>query len=481
MLCLLLQDGQDCSHCLSEVNRSATLSGMEETIISSSNLNCSQQDAIVSCIGLSECQHQSTVKLIWGPPGTGKTKMIGFLLFSLLKLKCRTLTCAPTNIAVLEVTSRLLRLVTDSRKYDTYGLGDIVLFGNGKRMKISENDDLEDIFLDYRVKVLKYCFNPLTGWKYTVDSLIHLLEDPEDQYRRYSENLEKKNEEGGREDQDDEMLEIEEINNDKEKDEVVNDQNRKGRNSRKILKKVLQTLNKKKEKQKQKVFSHQENLTKFEEKEYKDGKVNKEDILSFEEFVKERFKFLSAKLDILIAGLYTHLPTSIISLEVVKNIIRHVDSLSRLKPLLYSVSVGDEGLKQVLNDFENEGSSAGQFSRLCIMRKHCIQTLNSLLREFEVPNFFENRAARYFCLGNACLVFCTASSSAKLHTEGVTPIKLLVIDEAAQLKECESTIPLQLSGLRHAILIGDERQLPAMVQSKVIKFIFLATHLLGYS
>ncbi|KAI5559569.1 hypothetical protein BDE02_17G120400 [Populus trichocarpa] len=76
---------------------------MEETIISSSNLNDSQEDVIVSCIGLSECQHQSTVKLIWGPPGTGKTKTGGLLLFSLLKLKCRTLTCAPTNIAVLQV------------------------------------------------------------------------------------------------------------------------------------------------------------------------------------------------------------------------------------------------------------------------------------------------------------------------------------------------------------------------------------------
>uniref|UniRef100_A0A6N2N6Z5 DNA2/NAM7 helicase-like C-terminal domain-containing protein n=1 Tax=Salix viminalis TaxID=40686 RepID=A0A6N2N6Z5_SALVM len=49
----------------------------------------------------------------------------------------------------------------------------------------------------------------------------------------------------------------------------------------------------------------------------------------------------------------------------------------------------------------------------------------------------------------------------------MTPIKLLVVDEAAQLKECESTIPLQLSGLRHAVLIGDELQLPAMVQSKI--------------
>ncbi|KAA8532132.1 hypothetical protein F0562_006726 [Nyssa sinensis] len=49
----------------------------------------------------------------------------------------------------------------------------------------------------------------------------------------------------------------------------------------------------------------------------------------------------------------------------------------------------------------------------------------------------------------------------------MTPLELLVVDEAAQLKECESMIPLQLSGLRHAILIGDERQLPAMVQSKI--------------
>jgi senataxin len=69
-------------------------------------------------------------------------------------------------------------------------------------------------------------------------------------------------------------------------------------------------------------------------------------------------------------------------------------------------------------------------------------------------------------LENACLVFCTASSSAKLHrTEG--SMEFLVIDEAAQLKECESAIPLQLSGLRHAILIGDERQLPALVKSEV--------------
>ncbi|KAK3222794.1 hypothetical protein Dsin_009819 [Dipteronia sinensis] len=47
------------------------------------------------------------------------------------------------------------------------------------------------------------------------------------------------------------------------------------------------------------------------------------------------------------------------------------------------------------------------------------------------------------------------------------PFKFLVIDEAAQLKESETTIPLQLPGVQHAVLIGDENQLPAMVKSSV--------------
>nr|GEX09051.1 UvrD-like helicase, ATP-binding domain, P-loop containing nucleoside triphosphate hydrolase [Tanacetum cinerariifolium] len=47
------------------------------------------------------------------------------------------------------------------------------------------------------------------------------------------------------------------------------------------------------------------------------------------------------------------------------------------------------------------------------------------------------------------------------------PLDILVIDEAAQLKEAESITPLQLPGLKHAILIGDEHQLPAVVNSNV--------------
>ncbi|KAI3798723.1 hypothetical protein L1987_34001 [Smallanthus sonchifolius] len=148
-------------------------------------LDSSQETAVLSCVASRNCSHKNTIKLIWGPPGTGKTKTISSLLFMLLRLKCRTLTCAPTNIAVLGVTKRVMSFVRDSLVYDTYSLGDIVLLGNGERMKIDECKDLSDIFLNLRVKILADCLAPLSGWKGSSEWMIRFLEDPKEQYRLY--------------------------------------------------------------------------------------------------------------------------------------------------------------------------------------------------------------------------------------------------------------------------------------------------------
>ncbi|KAI3794403.1 hypothetical protein L1987_37034 [Smallanthus sonchifolius] len=133
--------------------------------LKSFELDSSQEAAVLSCVASRDCDHKSTVKLIWGPPGTGKTKTISSLLVMLLRMKCRTLTCAPTNIAVLGVAKRVMSLVRDSLVYDTYGLGDIVLFGNGEKMKIDKCKDFSNIFLNLRVKILADCLAPLSGWK----------------------------------------------------------------------------------------------------------------------------------------------------------------------------------------------------------------------------------------------------------------------------------------------------------------------------
>ncbi|XP_019158454.1 PREDICTED: probable helicase MAGATAMA 3 [Ipomoea nil] len=61
----------------------------------------------------------------------------------------------------------------------------------------------------------------------------------------------------------------------------------------------------------------------------------------------------------------------------------------------------------------------------------------------------------------------TPTEKLPYHLKEFKQVKVLVIDEAAQLKECESTISMQLPGLCHAILIGDEKQFPSMVQSKI--------------
>nr|XP_023903769.1 helicase SEN1-like [Quercus suber] len=172
-------DEENCTTCFSKGKCSPSNSFICD-IISSHNLNNSQEAAVLSCVGLRDCYHQNTVKLIWGPPGTGKTKTVGLLLFVLLKIKCRTLTCAPTNSAVLEVTKRLLSLVRESLEYGTYGLGDIILFGSGERLRIDSCDDLRDVFLDYRVNVLRKCFTSSSGWKECLEVVIRFLENPKE-------------------------------------------------------------------------------------------------------------------------------------------------------------------------------------------------------------------------------------------------------------------------------------------------------------
>uniref|UniRef100_A0A2N9FSK2 DNA2/NAM7 helicase helicase domain-containing protein n=1 Tax=Fagus sylvatica TaxID=28930 RepID=A0A2N9FSK2_FAGSY len=390
--------------CISEQSCSTASADMRSRICSS-DLNDSQKDAVLSCLVTRECNHQNSVRLIWGPPGTGK------------------------NHDILEVAQRLLKNVTESPEYDTYGLGDIVLFGNGERMKIGDRHDLLDVFLDNRVIILYDCLAQSSGWKGMPEN----------------------------------------------KGKEIDGQSSKDKKSKKNLKKVIvQALNENKNKKTQKEMK--EKKVEDKEKEIEEGssqdKKNQgqaddecDNPLTFEEFVQGRFNCISKRLMYCIENLYTHLPTSFVSLELVKKMIKALDSLKSLETLLCAVSVADKGLlEQVFS--KKVGSELAQSRKLRVVKNECLNVLRSLPKNFPVPHFEYEWEIKEFCLQNSCLIFCTVSSSAKLH-DVMTSLELLVIDEAAQLKECESTIPLQLPGLRHAILIGDERQLPAMVKSKV--------------
>ncbi|KAH9606725.1 hypothetical protein KSS87_003789 [Heliosperma pusillum] len=398
-------DSEDCSVCISEelskVRKSTVLS-----IIRSFRLDESQTNAVLSSIGMAKCLHQANnVKLIWGPPGTGKTKTVASLLFVLLKLRCKTLTCAPTNIAVLQVAERLVKIFLGSvRKYDTYGLGDIVLYGNGERMKIDEHEELVDVFLQYRIETLVECLCPLTGWKFNLDSMIGLLENPRKQYNTYLAG----------EKRDGTDIIKKEVNPETSRKK----KNKKNKNKNKMKMKdiIIESL----------IGNHI----------IEQQKVS---CMTFEEFVLKKFRSVSLKLVSCAKNLYTHLPTLAIPSYVVERMIQLINLLKTLE----------------------KSKESFRFADLMMKKSELLSILKELLKRFPRPKI--EGSLRNFCLEKARLIFCTASGSIKMQS----PVEMVVIDEAAQLKECESAIALQLPGVRNALLIGDDRQLPAMVQSKV--------------
>ncbi|KAI3794405.1 hypothetical protein L1987_37036 [Smallanthus sonchifolius] len=124
---------ESCVECRLDETRDMLLLEMKKAL-KSFELDSSQQAAVLSCVASRDCDHKSTVKLIWGPPGTGKTKTISSLLVMLLRMKCRTLTCAPTNIAVLEVAKRVMSFICEEAEFGRSLFERLVLSGHKKHL-----------------------------------------------------------------------------------------------------------------------------------------------------------------------------------------------------------------------------------------------------------------------------------------------------------------------------------------------------------
>ncbi|KAK2437779.1 P-loop containing nucleoside triphosphate hydrolase superfamily protein [Trifolium repens] len=383
-----------------------------------SELNESQNKAICACLSSILCNHKSTVDLIWGPPGTGKTKTLGTLLFALFKMDRRTLVCASTNVAIKEVASCVLSIVRESFDGNSdalfCNLGDILLFGNHERLKVGA--EIEDIYLDYRVKQLILCFTSPNGWKYCFGAMIDLLEICVSDYHIFIENKMRK-----------EQAQIDDNNS---------------------------------------------NAAKVDYPSNSGVRMHK----SFIEFVRERFLSIALRLRDCISILCTHIARSCIMEHNLKDLTRLNYSLDSFQALLFENNISSEKLDELFSPPESQDSSfesvvvsAAEYS-LHQRRTECLSLLRTLkvsLGDLGLPDVVTEESIREFCFQTSSLIFSTASSSFKLHSVPIEPLDILVIDEAAQLKECESIIPLLLPDINHAILVGDERQLPAMVESIV--------------
>jgi hypothetical protein len=207
---------------------------------------------------------------------------------------------------------------------------------------------------------------------------------------------------------------------------------------------------------------------------------NENEINSFLDFLRKRFVSASSSLKNCILIFCTHLPKKYVLEQNFQNMVPLIGLLESFETLLFQDNVESEVLKELFSHSKLAAdislSSMDLPFLLYERRRECLSVLRSVLRtlkgsfnELHLPRVINKKSIEEYCLQTASLLFGTASSSYKLHSVAMKPLSILVIDEAAQLKECESTIPLQLPGLRHAILVGDECQLPAMVESNVCK------------
>ncbi|PIA31055.1 hypothetical protein AQUCO_05300110v1 [Aquilegia coerulea] len=379
-------------------------------------LDDSQAGAVRSCISTIKCNHRSTVKLVWGPPGTGKTKTVSTLLCTLLRMKHRTLACAPTNVAIIELSARVLNLLKESYAIDPemstslFTLGDILLFGNNDRLKVE--GDLEEIFLDNRVELLEE-FLARSGWKFCFINMIDFLKNCVSQFNIHIEN----------------------------------------------------------ESKKETVFSKEKELERSSDH-------------SFLSFTRKRYIATSLQLKRCVSTLITHLSVAFLRHHNFQDMAILLGLLDSFESLLSQDDVVEEELKEHFAQIVEENASLSALtgscpcetvkshisSLLCTIRSDSLIVSRSLLKslsDLDIPIRMSREDIRDLCFQTASLFFCTASCSFKLHSVGIEPLDLVVIDEAAQLKEGESTIPLQLMGIQHAFLIGDECQLPARVHSKV--------------
>ncbi|KAL6538714.1 hypothetical protein OROGR_012702 [Orobanche gracilis] len=396
-------DDEYCEFCPDECNTE-----VEEKFGSTllSKLNESQHGSILATLCKIGCSHQPSVELIWGPPGTGKTSTLSALLYILLKMKVRTLVCAPTNIAITELVSRVAAHVRNSFKTETENshmscpLGDMLIFGNKDNLKVGSS--IQEILLDYRVERLLHCLVPLTGWKHRISNMLDFLEKCVSDYQISMEN------------------------------------------------------------------------EKIKANNLPDAEVPQSAPQSFLEYARHRFTCVASPVRECLLTLFTHLPRSFIQEENYQSIVQLISLLDNLEFLLFEDNMTSSELEMVFLDqvvissdslVDKLDSSSFQY-----VRSQCRSILRSLqasLSKLGLPLVTAKSSTSEFCLQKASLIFCTISSSFKLHSVDIEPFHFLVIDEASQVKECETIIALQLPDVKHAILVGDECQLPATVASKL--------------
>lgn len=466
-------------------------------------LNSSQLNAVADCISVTG-NFSPPVKLIWGPPGTGKTKTISTLLWTMLLSRRRTLTCAPTNTAVLEVASRIVKLVHESSASRDIFLSDLILLGNKRRMKIDEDNDLSAVLLSSRIKRLAQCFAK-KPWSLCLSSLLYFLEKSvAEQHHLYTERILAKIKERA----------IENTEMNKSEDRLVTSCT-EGKGEEDRCDTVVVYSDKEDDYDNEEEESDDEDCYESEGVEsdnVDDGCHSKPAeqslvILPLKEYARTTYNKLSENLLHCMEVLQTDFPRN----PTMGQSFQCMTEVAELLDILHTYINSDdddiwfdglleEQIKQDSDPLKWPDLLASVRTEKCKKLKFrnarslCIQELQYLSKSLKLPSWANcfylssehKRDMRMYLLQRTNCILCTVSSSFSLYNvpkdKSTSPVQMLIVDEAAQLKECETLIPMLLPGMRQAVFIGDECQLPALVKSKVFLmpiFLYFAFPLLN--
>jgi hypothetical protein len=418
-----------------------------EDYSNSRGLNESQRDVLKSArAGLLAEHAKPHVRMVQGPPGTGKTTLLVTLISVLGCLQRGTLISAPTNAAVVEISKRLMRFFDVSKNEEMFSdfcsrtqaglkrclrisLSDIVLQGSKERLQGAvDGTMLEKIFLRYRVDRLVKALNPGTGWKASVQSAVTFLTKAPALY-------EAQNAEAPESDED-----------------HSNSKASKGMKSR-TAKKEKQQLAR---------------------------------AVTFWSFARETMVELRDQMQEASFVLMSDLPQCHMDMKTSKAMTSASNLMAALVDLMPSEApseaetwfstptIIDTLLEAIINLTLSSCSSTTGKTRFLQAREAMLEALASspgcsLFATKERPAGFvpPRQWLESECLRNATLVFSTVSGAGSPKMMGLE-FECGIIDEASQLVEAETTIVTRMEGLKQLILVGDHKQLPATVISKVI-------------
>uniref|UniRef100_A0ACD5XV05 Uncharacterized protein n=1 Tax=Avena sativa TaxID=4498 RepID=A0ACD5XV05_AVESA len=188
--------------------------------------------------------------------------------------------------------------------------------------------------------------------------------------------------------------------------------------------------------------------------------------------LKKQFNVTAAALKRCIMNLWIHLPGTCFSHDTISNISALFNMLKTFDTLLCDVDIISKSLKRDLSDLSTERSVCLQpvsfiGKELDGTGSTCLKLLKDLQHSLNLPIGVDKNWVQRYCMRNAMLFFCTTSSSYRLDNMEIEPLDVLIVDEAAQVRECELVIPLRLHWLKHLVLLGDDCQLSAMVKSQI--------------